>query len=247
MLFAILCGLVALAPSAAVAGPPFRTDDPETVDYQHWELTLFSQGTTVDSGTTAMLPGFEANYGALPNVQLHVILPLGYEDQDASRPGFAPGDLELGIKYRLVTPGADDWFPQVAIFPTVEVPDGNQKLGFNTGHAQYFLPIWLQKDFDPWTVYGGTGYWINPGAGNRNYGFFGVALWRKLTDALNIGVELIHQTSPAANLPASSGFNVGLTYDLSKHWHLLGSAGSGLQNRGTTNRFSYYVALQLTF
>jgi hypothetical protein len=29
--------------SSALAGPPFVTDDPEPVDYLHWELYTFSQ------------------------------------------------------------------------------------------------------------------------------------------------------------------------------------------------------------
>jgi hypothetical protein len=44
-----------------------------------------------------------------------------------------------------------------------------------------------------------------------------------------------------------TGFDVGATYDLSEHWHLLASAGSGLQNRHATNQFSYYLGLQWTF
>lgn len=38
---------VALLASTANAGPPFRTDDPEPVDYQHWEFYSFSTGTHV--------------------------------------------------------------------------------------------------------------------------------------------------------------------------------------------------------
>src|SRR5689334_12838066 len=97
------------------------------------------------------------------------------------------GTVLLGAKYRFITPGEDDWFPQVAFYPAVLVPTGNQKFGFSSGHVQYFLPLWLQKDFGPWTVYGGGGYWINPGAGNKNYGFTGVAVWRKIGEQLNIG------------------------------------------------------------
>lgn len=31
--------------AAAIAGPPFRTDDPEPVETQRWEINLFSLGT----------------------------------------------------------------------------------------------------------------------------------------------------------------------------------------------------------
>ena len=233
----------------ALAGPPFRTDDPEGVEYQHWEMNFLSQGTHIQGSTSAFLPAYEVNYGALPQVQLHAILPVGFLNVTGSTngTGFALGDVELGVKYRFVNPGDDDWYPQVGIFPLIEVPTGNQSMGLSTGHPQYFIPLWLQKDFDPWTVYGGGGYWINPGAGNRNYGFMGIALWRKMSDALNLGIEVFHQTSPAVGTPQSTGFNVGLTYDFSERWHLLASAGTGMQNRTSTNLFSWYVAMQLTF
>jgi len=153
----------------------------------------------------------------------------------------------LAAKYRFITPGEDDWFPQVAFYPAVLIPVGNQKLGFSSGHPQYFLPIWLQKDFGLWTVYGGGGYWINPGAGNKNYGFTGVAVWRKISEQLDLGVEIFYQTSSATGIKNSTGFDFGAIYDLSEHWHLEVSAGTGIQNRSTTNQFSYYLGLRLTF
>jgi len=243
----LVLGAVTLAFGTAVAGPPFRTDDPETVDYQHLEIDLFSLATKTTDGWTGFLPGLEVNYGALPNLQLHAIVPQGFTAPTDGRTGFALGDIELGAKYRFITPGEHDWYPQVAIFPLIEVPAGNQKLGFSTGHAQVFLPIWLQKDFGDWTVYGGGGYWINPGAGNRNYGFTGVSLWRKVSQRLNVGAEVFHQGAPADGLKSTTGFNLGATYDFTENWHLLTSAGTGIQNRTATNQFSYYLGLLLTF
>lgn len=243
---ACFCATV-LAGASAFAGPPFRTDDPVPVEFQHFEINLLSLGTQTTGGWAGVLPGLEVNYGALPNLQLHMIIPLGYTAPTGGTTGFGMGDIELGAKYRLITPDENDWFPQVAVFPLIEVPAGNQNLGLSTGHAQIFLPIWLQKDFDPWSVYGGGGYWINPGEGNKNYAFFGAALWRKVTEQLNLGIEVFHQTSPADGVKESTGFNVGMVYDLSEHWHLLSSVGTGLQNRNETNQFSYYAAVQLTF
>lgn len=242
------CALAAgLTAGPALAGPPFRTDDPETVDYQHFEVIPSLQGTKAFGGWAAALPAVEANYGALPNLQLHVAISQGFVAPAGGRTGAALGNLELAVKYRFVAPGENDWFPQVAFYPAVEVPTGNQKFGLGTGHTQVFLPLWLQKDFEPWTVYGGGGYWINPGFGNKNFGFVGIALWRKMTEALNLGVEVFHQTAAVEGEPGMTGFDVGATYDLSEHWHLLASAGTGLQNRPATNQFSYYLGLQWTF
>jgi len=41
------CFAALLLPAAAIAGPPYRTDDPEPVDFQHWEFYTFSTGTHV--------------------------------------------------------------------------------------------------------------------------------------------------------------------------------------------------------
>lgn len=230
----------------AHAGPPFRTDDPEPPEPGHLEVILFSQGALADGGWSGVLPASEVNYGAAPGLQLHALVQQGFTAPANGSAGFAVGDLELGAKYRFINPGLDDWYPQVAIYPAIEIPIGNQKLGFSTGHARIFLPVWLQKDWGPWTVYGGGGYWFNPGSGNRDYVFLGVALWRKITDRLNLGFEVFNQTSPSRGIPGGAGFDAGLTYDLSDAWHVLTSAGRGFDNTFVTNQFSFYLGLQLT-
>ncbi len=229
------------------------------MDTGHFEINLFSQGTQADTGWTASLPGLEINYGALPNLQLHVIFQQGLSAPAGGGTGITLGNVELGAKYRFLTPGDDDWYPQAGIFPMIEIPAGNPRLGLTTGHAQVYLPLWLQKDFGNWTLFGGGGYWINPGPGNSNYGFFGLGLLRQLFKNLALGVELFHQTptgrtalSPVGSVgglgtASQTAFNAGAVYDFSDHWHLLMSAGSGVQNRNATNALSYYAALQLTF
>jgi len=137
------------------------------------------------------------------------------------------------------------------------LPTGNAERNLGTGSTHAFLPLWLQKDFGKWTTYGGGGYWINPGPGNKNYWFVGWVLQRQVTDSLAIGGEIFHQTSFATVGPGSpgfplgskdtTGFNLGGTYDFDQNHHLLFSAGRALQNASTTNAFSYYLALQWTF
>ncbi len=239
--------------ASALAGPPYITDDPEPVDYQHWEVYLFTGGAQSAGDTTGLGPSIEVNYGAIPNLQLHVIAGLSY-DAPAGQPlRLGVSDTELGVKYRLITPGADDWFPQVGVFPLLEVPTGNAARGLGAGYTQAFLPVWLQKDFGKWTTYGGGGYWINPGAGNRNYWFAGWLLQRQITDQLAIGSEVFHQTSPMVGHDGSWGFNVGAVYDFTEHYHLLASAGAGgiayaVDGANTTPRpFTDYLGFQWTF
>ncbi len=232
---------------AARAGPPFLTDDPVPVDYQHWEVYAFSTATGVAGDTSGTLPGVELNYGALPELQLHLIAPLAFDAPSGSGTKFGMGDTELGVKYRFLTEDEDGWRPQIGIFPQVELPTANEKRGLGTGETEFFLPVWIQKSFGAWTTDAGGGYWRNPGAGNKDYWFAGWLVQRQVTDALALGGELFHQTADTEGGSDSTGFNLGAVYDLSENYHLLVSAGRGLENATKTNEFSYYAAFQWTF
>ena len=115
----------------------------------------------------------------------------------------------------------------------------------------------MQKDFGKWTTYGGGGYWFNPGPGNKGYWFTGWLLQRRVADDLLLGGEVFHQTASTTGGPGSvgyplgsrdsTGFNLAGVYDFSEQYHLLFSAGRGLQNASTTNEFSYYLGLPWTF
>ena len=126
---AALLTLFAVISSPGYAGPPFITDDPEPVDLGHWEVYAFTSGTHVRGDTGGTLTGVEVNYGAAPNLQLHVIAPLAFDSPAGGSTQVGPGDLELGAKYRFVAPGEDDWYPQIGIFPLIEVPAGDARKG----------------------------------------------------------------------------------------------------------------------
>jgi len=242
----LLCTALVIG-EPAYAGPPFRTDDPEPVEFGHWEVYGFSTATNAAGGTVGILPGTEINYGAAPNLQLHLILPLTFDTASAGDMQFGCGDTELGVKYRFIEEDEHGWRPQVGIFPLLEAPSGNAARGLGTGATHGFLPVWLQKDFGDWTTYGGGGYWINPGVGNKNYWFAGWLLQRQVTKDLALGGETFHQTADTVGGRDQTGFNLGGIYDFTDHYHLLFSAGRGLQNANSTNRFSYYLAFQWTF
>jgi hypothetical protein len=63
LLLVTLLGAIGLLAVPAFAGPPFRTDDPEPVEFQHCEINLFSQGTQTNDGWSGFLPGFEVTTG----------------------------------------------------------------------------------------------------------------------------------------------------------------------------------------
>ncbi len=235
--------------SAANAGPPFRTDDPEPVEYQHWEFYTFSTGTHVSGDTSGVLPAWEFNYGLIPNGQLHIVAPLAFDSPSGGPTLFGYGDTELGFKYRFIDEEKEGTRPQVGIFPMLELPTGNQDHNLGAGHVRLFLPVWVQKSLGDWTTYGGGGYWINQdeNLGDKNYWFFGWLLQRKITDKLTLGGELFHQTADTVGGVHSTGFNLGGYYDFDEHNHLLFSAGAGLQNALQTNIYSWYLGYQITY
>ena len=58
----------------------------------------------------------------------------------------------------------------------------------------------------------------------------GGLLQRQVTKQLALGVELFHQTPDTIGGPATTAFNGGGIYDFNDNYHLLFSAGKGLQN-----------------
>src|SRR5579863_10108654 len=58
-------------------GPPFQTDDPVPVDLHHYEFYMFGAMDGTPAEIDSEGPAFEFNWGAIPRVQLHAILPFG--------------------------------------------------------------------------------------------------------------------------------------------------------------------------
>ena len=61
--------VIALGEYAVYAGPPFVTDDPEPVEYRHWEFYGASQYENSKDGITGTAPHAEVNYGIVPDMQ----------------------------------------------------------------------------------------------------------------------------------------------------------------------------------
>lgn len=105
---AVLALLLVACPRLWAQGPPYQIDDPVPVEYGHYELYVFggADGTPVEMDTTG--PAMEFNWGAVPTIQLHAILPLGaifpsnnpaYLPAGTGPNAFGPIDAETGIKW----------------------------------------------------------------------------------------------------------------------------------------------------
>jgi hypothetical protein len=232
--------LFSLISTSALAGPPFRTDDPQPVDFLHWEFYIASaqQFTTHESDATC--PHIEINYGAIPNVQLHIVAPLGYVHTSEGT-HFGYSDTELGIKYRFVE--ETKMLPQIGLFPLIEIPTGNENKQLGNGKIQAYVPLWIQKSWGKLTTYGGGGVWYNPGPDRKNWGFAGWEIQYDFSELLTLGGEINYQTAETQDSESSTGFNLGGFVNVNEHHHILFSLGRTLSGE---TAFTGYIGYQLT-
>ena len=224
---ATLLNLVVAAVSLHAQGPPYQTDDPVPVDHQHYEFYIFgtADGTPVEMDSSG--PAFEFNWGALPRLQLHAILPWGSIDP-SNNPIYAPSgtgpsafglvDMELGAKVAFIKESPH--FPQVGTFPMFEIPTGSYDRGLGVGKVYYKIPLWLQKNEGKWLFDGGVGYEVVPQIDYRNFAYTGWLVKRELSKRLELGAEVFAHGSegPAAPQTQSSTLiDVGGYYHFKNH------------------------------
>jgi hypothetical protein len=208
--------LFLLASPFAFAGPPFQTDDPEPVPFHHYEAYAFGITDRASDGTFSQLPAFEFNYGAAPNLQLHIIVPGAYVTPDDN---FGLGDIELGVKYRFVQEGK--WRPQIGSFTMLEIPSGNGQKGLGNGQVWARLPVWIQKSFGKWTTYGGVGYQVNHAPGMKDSLFAGWLAQKQLNKKWTLGGEVYHQESQAIGARQTTFTDAGGYYFFTDNLQLL--------------------------
>jgi hypothetical protein len=194
---ALLMLLVLPAAKVCAQGPPYQTDDPVPVDLHHYEFYIFGamDGTPVVLASAG--PAFEFNWGAIPRVQIHAILPWG-ASAPLNHPAYAPAgegpttfgliDMELGAKVAWIKESRH--VPQIGSFTMFEMPTGSFDRGLGVGKVWYKLPIWLQKNSGKWLYDGGAGYEVVPQTGYRNFAYGGFLVKRKLSERLELGAEI---------------------------------------------------------
>ena len=211
-----------LSSPAAMAGPPFQNDDPQPVDFRHYELYVFgtADGTGVEMDTTG--PAVEFNWGVVPNVQLHIVLPAAgilpsnnpnYSPAGTGPNAFGLGDMELGVKYRFVQESKHR--PMIGTFPMFEVPTGNPNNGLGVGKGWVKLPVWAQKSIGAWTTYGGAGEAVNTAHEYKNFSYGGWLVQRDLGKKLTLGTEVFSHGSEGfatAQIKSATMIDVGGYY-----------------------------------
>jgi outer membrane putative beta-barrel porin/alpha-amylase len=208
-------------------GPPYQTDDPVPVELHHYEFYIFgmADGTPVEMDSEG--PAFEFNWGALPRVQLHAILPWGVV-APSNNPAYLPSgagptvfglmDMELGAKIAFIKESKHT--PQIGTFVMFEIPTGNAAKGLGVGKVWYKLPIWLQKNVGKWTFDGGAGYAVVPQTDYRNFAYTGWLVKKQLSERLELGAEVFahaREGSAAPQTEASALVDVGGYFHFKHH------------------------------
>jgi hypothetical protein len=120
-------------PATAFAGPPFLTDDPVPVPFKNWEAYLFGTVDAARQVTSGTGPAMEFNVGAIPNLQIHLVVPLAFNIPKGEAGTYGKGDMEFGLKYRFIQ--ESDYLPMVAAFPLLEIPTGEMTRGLSNGRG----------------------------------------------------------------------------------------------------------------
>lgn len=205
-------------PAPAFAGPPYLTDDPIPTETGHWEIYAFNS-VEGRSSTVAGESGVDLNYGPVKDIQLTATLPFSFSH--VSREGWQTGTgaVELGVKYRFIERSGFS----AAFFPRVILPTASHSPGERT---QFLLPFWLGQDFGHGTsLFGGGGYTINPGLGNRDFWQSAVAVTHDLTKSVSVGAEIARQGPDTVGAAAQTRAGLGSIIHIAGPASLLISGG----------------------
>ncbi|MFZ2031580.1 MAG: transporter [Vitreimonas sp.] len=197
---------------------------------------LFGEGGAID-GDLAGTAGVEINYGVAPDVQIAASLPLEFERPRGGQYASGLGNIDLAGKV-LVAHQLRSGL-NIAVYPHLTLPSPSR---FGEDHASFFLPVWLGRSGDDWSVFGGGGCAINRGGASQEYCEAGLAVTRSF-DRVTIGAELFHETPAEKDLAASTILGAGLSYDVSERLHVLGYWGAQLENTKENGHGIVYASL----
>ena len=219
----LLSAVIGAVPGWA-QGPPYQTDDPVPVDLHHYEFYIFgvTDGTPVEMDAAG--PAFEFNWGAIPRVQLHAVLPFGVI-APLHHPAYAPDqgqgpteygliDMELGAKVAWIK--ESKYVPQIGTFTMFEMPTGNYDRGLGIGKVWYKLPVWMQKNIGPWLLDGGAGETVIPQEDFHDFHYGGFLVKYKFGERLELGGEIF---SHGAEGMAPPQYQASTMVDLGGYYH----------------------------
>jgi len=230
-----------LLPEVAEAGRPFMTDDPVPTYTGQWTVYAPVVDATGNGDSFGGTLGAEINYGAAEDLEVTLLLPAAFA-HDGAGWAWAAGDLQLAAKYRFYHDEEAGF--AVAVAPGISLPTAGRQLG--SDEVTVFLPLWAQQDVGPWSVFGGGGYTINPGPGNRDYWSAGFGITRAFGHSMYLGTEVHHRATDALGGHASTDLGFGGSIQLAPSAYLIAAGGPRFMH-GDRDGFHASAALEWHF
>lgn len=205
------------------ASQPMISDDGGTADYRQLQIYLSSNLYNTSKTNWLTAPAIEIDYGIIPRLELHLLIP--YLNLHIMHIGNTSGlsDIETGFKAALILEST--YVPLISIEPFIEWPTGNAKRNLGNGRAWYKFPIWLEKNWHNWKVYGGGGYIYNTEPLMKNVYYTGLVIERIYSERFQLSGEIFSETAYASNSPESipdlgayTVLNIGINYQLLPHF-----------------------------
>jgi hypothetical protein len=225
-------------------------DDPVPVDFKHYEFYIFGATDGTPAETDYSGPALEFNWGAVPRVQVHAVLPWG-GIEPANNPVYAPTgtgpsahglvDMELGVKLAIIK--ETKRIPQIGTFTMFEMPTGNANKGLGVGKVWYKLPLWLQKNEGKWLFDGGAGETVVPQTDYHDFPYGGFLVKREVNKKLDLAAEVF---SHGGEGPAPPQSKASTMMDAGGYWHLKGEEtmqllfAYGHSISGETENYAYF-------
>lgn len=240
MRWATLLLVSVIVATAAQAGPPFVTDDPEIPPLHGWEINIPVTLEHETAEDVLEMPLVDINYGLTANVELMVELALLHVRLDGGRTERGLSDTGVGVKWRFLEEG--QLLPQMAVYPQVTIPTGDDQRGLGQGKPSYVLPLIAQKSWGPWTAFGNVGVVVQKWRGSRHFWFHGLTVIREVGPRLELGGEVYGNSPTDWDERSSLGFNLGGTWKAADSVGVLFSAGCTVRGDPAT---TVYLGLQV--
>jgi hypothetical protein len=225
IVIAVVLGVT--AHGSAFAGPPYVTDDTETPGRRAWEINISYVQQRTGDPRSAQTPTFDFNYGLRNAIQLKFEMPVMYVSTNGVSDEAGKGDAKAGVKWRFLEETGHR--PQLAIYPAVSFPTGDESRGLGAGSIFYFLPLIVEKNWGPWMAFANAGWAAQAETQTSDYGYYGATLSRETIKTLRIGAEIYGNGKVVPGAAKNVGWNAGLEWEIVDYFTLLASGGHSLR------------------
>lgn len=230
------------------AGPPLRTDDPQTLRRGERELNLSHNIERTRRVFFMEAPLVDINYGFRDNDQWKIEFPVLFVDPADSKGHWGVGDILLGWRHRFLD---EDEAPVIfSVYPQVLTPTGNARLGLGGGHTELFVPLEIGKHFfdEKLFLYAEIGYNSVFGDSSLDEIIYGVAAEWQATKKLQLLGEVGGNIFPRGGDADDVIFNLGCRYELNDNVKFMAAFGRSFRDRRhDTPELLTYVGFQITW